>query len=151
MAGFHFSLAPLQKYREHQRDLCRQVLAQVLADDAALVQRREQLIAAREQLLAEMLELQGHERLNVDQSAARRYHAAQLLAQVRQVDAQREQVAEQLLLCRQTLAKADQGVKVLEQLAEKQKLEYLQKLDAKESREREEVWQSGKIVRQSRQ
>lgn len=149
MAGYRFPLAPLQRYREHQRDLCRQVLAQVLAEDAALQRRRDELANAREQLLAEMSALQQQPRYDITQAAARRYHAAQLLAQLKQVDLEREQVAERLQLCRQTLSKADQGVKVLEQLADKREAEFWKIMEGKESREREEIWQAGNLAGRS--
>ncbi|MDX1969302.1 MAG: hypothetical protein SFV23_19145 [Planctomycetaceae bacterium] len=145
MAKFHFKLLPLQRYREQYRDVCRQGLARVLAEDAELLQRREELTAAREGVMAELLQLQNENRLNVDQTVARRFHAAQLTTQIRQLDMQREEVAVRMHVCRQALAKADQEVKVLEQLAEKQELEFRKVLEARESREREEVWQAGQL------
>jgi flagellar protein FliJ len=145
--AFRFKLMPLQRYREHQRDLCRQALAIVLAEDQALVDRRAELVQSREGLLNEMVRLQTQARLPVDQAAARRYHAGQLQLQIRQVDAERQIVQEKLTACREALSKADQGVKVLEQLAERQLEEYTQTQEKKESREREEVWQAGNLAK----
>ena len=145
MAQFRFRLQALQQYREHQRDLCRQLLAEALHEESELLRRRDLLTREREQILTEMGALELERRVNVDQAAARRYHAAQLQADVRQIDADRQRLAQRIQLCRQALSKADQGVKVLEKLAEKQKLEFLQGVEKAESREREEGWQSGRI------
>ncbi len=145
MAMFQFKLLPLQRYREQHRDVCRQGLARVLAEDAELLQRREELTATREGVMGELLQLQSASRLNVDQTVARRFHAAQLTVQIRQIDLQREEVAVRLHVCRQALAKADQEVKVLEQLAEQQEFEFRRLMEARESREREEIWQAGQL------
>jgi flagellar export protein FliJ len=48
-------------------------------------------------------------------------------------------------LCRQALVKADQGVKVLEKLSERQLVEYLQAEDRKEARTLEEAWSAGRF------
>jgi flagellar protein FliJ len=143
---FRFKLEPLQRYREHLRDRCRQALAIVLAEDAALVQRGEELAAAREQVLAEMQRLQAQPNLAVEQVAARRYHAGQLQGELRRVELERESVAERIAECRRLLSLADQGVKVLEQLETRQRQEHEKTREAKESREREEIWQAGKIA-----
>lgn len=147
MPNFRFKLQPLQTFREHQRDLCRQVLAKFLADDAALVAQRQELEQTRIALLAEMAEMQQQSRWDVKKVTARRYHAGQLQVQMQMVDIQREQVARQLELCRETLAKADQGVKVLERLSEKQFAEFKKVQEARESRELEDVWQAGVTTR----
>ncbi len=142
-----FKLAPLQRYREHQRDLCRQLLAQAIADDATLRAQQDELTASREQLLAEIAAMQQQQRLNVGEAAARRYHAARLQGQVQAITIQREDVARRIQLCRQTLVKADQGVKVLEKLEEQARTAAEQLREHKESREREEAWQAGKTAR----
>lgn len=149
MSKFRFKLQPLQRYREHQRDLCRQILARFLARDAEVRAEQVQLEQTRHDVLAEMTSLQQQPRWNIDQAAARRYHAAQLLAQIRQLDVEREQLARQLELCRQALAKADQGVKVLERLGERQLEAFTRAEDAKLSRELEELWQAGALTRQA--
>lgn len=140
--SFQFRFAALQQYREHERDLCRQVLAQILAEEAALRQRKAALTEERNQALQGLGEVQQQNRIRIDEAAARRYYAAQLLAQIKQIDFQQHDVARRLELCRQTLMKADQGVKVLEKLAEQQRAEWLADSERRESREREEAWQS---------
>jgi hypothetical protein len=149
MAQFHFRLAALQRYREHLRDVCRQQLAELLARDAALEQQRDELLRQRSTNLHEMHELQQQPRLDVDPAAARRYHAGQLAAEANRVEWQRLQLGGLLTACRQRLVLADQGVKVLEQLSDKQRLEFETQQEHRESRQREEVWQAGQLTKQA--
>lgn len=149
MTQFRFRLSPLQKYREHRRDLCRQALAQALAADAQLVLDREQIMASREKVLQEIARLQQGQRMNVEQAAARRYHAGQLQMQARQIDADRELLAQRIQLCRLALATADQEVKVLENLSDRQRMEFEKIQESKEAREVEEVWQAGQLSKRA--
>lgn len=145
MPRFQFRLAALQTYRESLRDQCRQVLAQWLQRDAALVDELQRLDTEREQQLEEIRgEQMGTARMGIDRMSARRYRAGQLTAEMQGVQEQRQTIAVQISLCRQALVKADQGVKILEQLAEAQFAEYRQDQEKRESREREEIWQAGR-------
>jgi len=143
MPRFQFRLAALQKYRESLRDQCRQVLAQWLQRDAAVVAEQQRLERERLDQLEEMRTQQtGTALLSIDKLASRRYRAGQITAELAAVARQREELAVQISLCRQALVKADQGVKVLEQLAEKQFAEFEQAQEKVQTREREEVWQA---------
>lgn len=146
MARYQFRLAALQKYRESLRDQCRQILAQWLQRDAAAIAEQQRLTAEREQQLSEIRDAQqSGNQVNVDKIVTRRYRAGQLTAELLAVAQQRQQLAIQISLCRQALVKADQGVKVLERLSEHQLAEFLQVEEAKASREREEIWQAGRL------
>lgn len=146
MARFQFRLASLLKYRESLRDQCRQVLAQWLQRDAALVAEEQALAQERECQLDEMRSEQSDAtRLLVQKVIARRYRAGQITAELALLSQRRQELAVQISLCRQALVKADQGVKVLEQLAEKQHDEFLQTEEKRQSREREEIWQAAHI------
>lgn len=140
MRKFVFTLAGLLKYRVHQRDLCRQLLAEVLADDAALEQQQHETDRARDEQLREMQGLLQSGRVDIDRSAARRYHAGQLTIDLRLLEQRRRLVAQQIARCRQALVMADQRVKALEKLREQQLAEFLQERERAESREREENW-----------
>ncbi|MCH7689245.1 MAG: hypothetical protein IH899_21650 [Planctomycetes bacterium] len=61
------------------------------------------------------------------------------------VDRNRSLIAQQLVLCRQALSKADQDVKVLEKLEEKQREEFRYDEERREAHELEEVWISGHL------
>jgi flagellar biosynthesis chaperone FliJ len=146
MPQFRFRLAALQRYREHLRDVCRQQLAALLAQDAALVEQRDESLRQRTEMLRELRDLQQRPALNVDQAAARRYHAGQLAADARTTEWRRQQLAGLIAACRRRLVLADQGVKVLEQLSEKQRTQFEAEQEKQEARQREELWQAGQLV-----
>ncbi|MFO0916888.1 MAG: hypothetical protein U0872_01055 [Planctomycetaceae bacterium] len=145
MARFQFRLASLLKYREGLRDRCRQALAQLLHQDAELEREQQRITADRERQLDEMQHEQNSERISIDKLTSRRYHSGQLSAEIRQVVMRRQELAKQLSLCRQALVRADQGVKVLEKLADQQQFEFQQIEIRKEARELEETWSAGKL------
>lgn len=147
MAAFQFRLKSLQSYREHKRNACRTLLAQCLAYEEDLQRQHEHLTNQRTAALAEFQELQSQQRLDITQAAARRFYASRLAGELRQLEVQRQKAAAQVQLCRQALIEADQSVKVLEQLSEKQAAEFHFVADQRESREREAIWQAGALVR----
>jgi len=145
MARYHFRLAPLLSYRESLRDQCRQVLSQWLARDAALVAEQQRLEEERERQFEEMRSVQRvGVAMSVDKLATRRYRLGQIAVLHQGLAVQRQEVARQMELCRQALIQADQGVKVLERLSDTQHAEFLHREEARESREREEIWQAGR-------
>jgi flagellar biosynthesis chaperone FliJ len=147
MSRFVFRLQSLLKYRESLRDQVRAKLARLLAADAQLVARRDSHLEARTTTLEEMIALQAAPLCDVNQLAARRYHAGYLLNEARLVEQQRVELAVYVTACRKELVVADQEVKVLEQLADRQRLEHEQIAEQRESRSREEAWQAGKLTR----
>lgn len=142
VAKFRFRLESLQKYRENQRDLCRQALAQALAREAELAGQRADVEREREATLSELRALNESGTLPINRAAARRYHAGQLTYRIRQLELQRQQASALVVRCRELLVQADQGVKVLEKLSEKQFAEYEAEVERQASREREENWQA---------
>lgn len=145
MPQFRFRLESLQKFRENQRDLRRQALAQALAAEASLVEQQVEVERERESTLAELRAFNDGDRLSIDRAAARRYHAGQLAYRLRQLDLQRQQAAIVVAQCRQLLVQADQGVKVLEKLSEKQQAEFEAELERHAAREREDNWQAARL------
>jgi flagellar protein FliJ len=143
MARYQFRLASLLKYRESLRDQCRQVLAQWLRRDADLTTEQQRLEDERELQLSEMRAEQTDGTLQVDRLASRRYRAGQISGELAGLAQQRDELARQISLCRQALVKADQGVKVLEQLSDKQLAEFLAADEKRQARDREEIWQAG--------
>jgi len=147
MTQFQFKLAVLQRYREHLRDVIRQELAELLARDAELARERDDALERRFETIHQMQQLQQQAALNVDQTAARRYHAGQLTAEAFDADMRRQQLVPPIAACRDRLIRADQSVKVLEQLADKQRREFESRLERTEERQREEAWQAGQLVK----
>jgi len=140
---FSFKFDPLLKLRRNQRDICRQLLADVLGHDDKLVARRNAVEAERLTQIDELrnLSTRGNE-LNIDASAARRHYAVQLTANVAEIDARRADLAGQIASCRQALIRADQAVKSLEKLADKQQTEFVFEQERLEARALEETWQA---------
>jgi flagellar protein FliJ len=147
--GFVFPLRGLLNYRKNRRDLCRMLLAQLLADDRSLAADRTNLTAARAQQLDEIRRINERRPLPIDASATRRYHSIQLLARIRGVDERRELLAGQLRLCREALTRADADVKALERLEEKQLAAFLYEANRREQREREDLWSARRLVEQA--
>ena len=140
MRIFAFQFDALLKLRRHRRDLCRQLLAQVLASDRELIAQREDLERARLGQLGELRELGREGEVDVDRTATRRYYAGQLAGRSHAVERNRELVTRQLLLCRQALAESDRDVKVLEKLEEREKAAFRYAEERHEARELEDAW-----------
>ncbi len=66
------------------------------------------------------------------------------------MDRNRSLIAQQLVLCRQALSKADQDVKILEKLEEKQREEFQYYEERREEHELEEAWLSGHLKEYTR-
>jgi flagellar export protein FliJ len=140
---FKFKLESLLTLRKNQRDMCRQALAEVLRRDDELVADRGQTAAERDVQIRELRALSGlGADFDVDASSARRYYAAQLSGRLADIDGRRTALAGRIDECRQTLVRADQAVKSLEKLAEKQAAEFVGRHERLEARLVEEAWQA---------
>ena len=94
----------------------------------------------RNVLLQQIRELCQHGHVSINQAANRRYYAGQLHANMQAISQQQAELAAQLEQYCQTLVKADQDVKALEQLAEKQQADFQYEQLKKEAQELEETW-----------
>src|SRR5262245_51443657 len=135
MPAFRFKFESVLRYRKSRRDLCLQYLAQVLADDRALVTKREGLQRQQQSQLEELRAIGRVGRISVEGATARRYHIGQLSGEIRIVEHNRTVIAGQIDLCRKALAQAEKEVKVLEKLKEKQATLATQEQIRRESRE----------------
>ena len=140
MKKFNFRFDKLLEYRRSRRDLCRQLLAQLLADQSRLVTRRKSLERQRFDLLDELRGIGRHGAVDVDRSASRRYYAGQLVGEIRLAERNLELLGGQLQLCRGALTEADRDVKVLEKLQERRLAEYRYESERRSAREMEEAW-----------
>lgn len=140
MSKFTFKFSALLKYRRHQRDLCLQLVGQVLAEDQQAVARLNAVQQERVEEEGELRSLLGAGRVDVDRSASRRYHIGQLGLQIRMVEEQRQLIAQKLVRARQFLTQADQRVKALEKLEEKHLAEHQHEVERKTSRDLEDAW-----------
>jgi flagellar export protein FliJ len=140
---FTFKFDPLLKLRKNQRDICRQLLADVLGHDAELVARRREVEAERLVQIEELRTLSsGGNEVNIDASTSRRHYTVQLSGNLGDIDARRAALAGQIVLCRQALVRADQAVQSLEKLAGKQQAEFTYHQERVEARALEETWQA---------
>src|SRR5262249_7143721 len=129
--------------RRNQRDLRRQALAEALRQDDDLVADRRLTEAERDLQIRELRALarEGAD-LDVDASTARRFYAGQLSGQMSDIDSRRAVLARRIEECRAALLRADQAVKSLENLADKQKLEFIGRHERLDARLLEEAWQA---------
>ena len=142
MKKFAFKLEPLLKLRTNQRDQCQQLLADVLRRDEALVHQRSQTENDRRVQIDELRSLGGGGGVNIGASASRRVYAGHLSGNIGHIEAERNSLSRQIDLCRQALIRADQAVKSLEKLAERQRTEFVFTQQSVESRELEQTWQA---------
>ena len=140
MSKFTFKFAALLKYRRHQRDLCLQLVGQVLAEDQQALARLNAVQQERVDEEDELRSFLGTGRVDIDRSASRRYHLGQLSLQIRTVEEQRKLIAQKLTRARQFLTQADQRVKALEKLEEKHLAEHRHEVERKTSRDLEDAW-----------
>jgi flagellar export protein FliJ len=147
--GFKFRYEPILKFRKGRQDLCRQLLAQLLAEDSKLARQRELLEHTRVDQLNQLRNLGQPGKLDVDKSASRRYFAGRLVGDLQLLEQNRNLLAQQLQLCRQTLAKADQDVKTLEKLRENQLAAFRYQTERRAMHELDEAWQTIKIGERS--
>ncbi len=143
---FFFQFESLLQVLQNRRNLRRHLLAQVLINDRALIEQRQEIERNRAGQLDELRGFGKTGEVAVDRSASRRDFAGQLLGDIGLVECRRELVQQQLQLCRTALVKADQDVKVLEKLAEKQRSEHLYRQERCAARELEDVWSSMQLT-----
>jgi flagellar export protein FliJ len=143
MKKFAFKLDPLLKLRTSQRDKCQQSLADVLRRDDELVHRQSETERDRRTQIDELRSLGvSGSGVNIDASVSRRSYAGQLSGHIGSIEAERVALGRQIDLCRQALIRADQSVKSLEKLAEKQQSEFVFTQQSVEARELEQTWQA---------
>ena len=142
MKKFAFKLAALLKLRERHRDLCLQLLAQAMRRDEELLALRKQAETDRASQFDEIRDLTDVGEVDVDGAATRRFYAGQLIGDIGGIERQRTLVAHQIAACRQKLILADQGVKALEKLQEKQLADFRFVQDRREERELEECFRT---------
>lgn len=140
MKSFVFPFETLLEHRRGRRNLCRQLVAQLHAEDQKIRHRRDSLQARHLEHLVELRQLGRKGRVDVDRAASHRHHADQLAEESQLVEWNQRLLARQLTLCRDALIQADQDVKVLEKLKEYRQAEYRHQQSREAARHREEAW-----------
>jgi len=139
---FKFKFESLIKVRVNERDMLREHLARLLRRDAELLQVQQQVESERLSQLDDLRRLAGPGQVDIDSSLARRFYAGQLVGDLGDIDRNRRQLAGQIDHGRQALIQADQGVRMLEKLAEKEAAAFHYVEERRSARELEESWQA---------
>ena len=145
--AYRFELAALLRYREHQRDQCRQLLGEVQQDLADCTAEADGLLADRADLLTALRSRNASGVLDISAVSARRYELSQLDGQQRILQAKRDRIEQQLQLCRLALQQADAAVKTLESLREKREMLYRQQELKRVELEVQETWSATRFSR----
>lgn len=128
-------LETVLRVRRHQRDQVRMVLARLLANARAAEERRQQAERERSDTLAALRTSTTSGVVDVDRAAALRYHAARLSIDVARAAAENAACNEHVWAAQALLAKADQAVKAVEKLKERDDAERLRIVIRREDRE----------------
>ncbi len=145
MKGFHFKLAPVLKHRLHRRDLCRHLLAQLLADDRRFEEQKAEVEREHGQILDEIKASGQAGPVNIEAAAQRRFYSSRLRLRIAELAQQKQLLADQVRFCRNALIRAEKDVKAIEQLEAKQKVEFLYEQQKREQLEAEDLWMAGRI------
>jgi flagellar protein FliJ len=137
---FHFNLEALLSLRESRRDSCRQLLAQLLNDENNLIENKAEVLRKKEASLQAIKEVSSTGVVDLNKISNNRYYINQLVNESLLFDQKIENLNNQISLCRKALVKADQEVKVLDKLKEKQRTLFLEAEAKAEARELEETW-----------
>jgi len=139
MAKFKFRMATLLRLREETRDRRRAELAEAYHADDLLRQKIEETDATLAELLAECRKAAGPGVVDIDRLVAAGRYELTLRAQRKELDGQRERVAEEIERRRQTLVEANREVRVLEKLHGKQAERHREEEARREVKQLDEV------------
>lgn len=128
-------LETVLRVRRHQRDQVRMALAQLLSDARTVEERRLRTEHERSETLADLRSTTMSGGLDVDRAAALRYHAARLSIEIAKDAAEGATRSEHVRAAQAMLAQADQAVKAVEKLIERNAAE--QRRVAERSTDRE--------------
>lgn len=140
MKNYQFRLASLLRYRIHQRDMCRLLMAEVMSDQQQVEREEASIEQSRQTSLDEISQMQHTGTFDVSAAAIRRYHAGQMQVDLMQLEKRKRLIIAQVELCRRALMKADQNVRALELMDDKRRQEFDAEMLAKNDREMEETW-----------
>ncbi|MEX2288129.1 MAG: flagellar FliJ family protein [Planctomycetaceae bacterium] len=150
MTDFKFKFESLLRYRKNRRDLCLQLLSQILAEDRELMKKQESLVRRRLVQLEELRALGKQGAFKIEGATARHNYISQLTGEIRLVEHQRDIVARQIELCRRAVTQAEQDVSALETLEEKQAADFRYQQQRREVRELDESCRANRLADASR-
>ncbi len=139
MPKFRYRLASLLKLREATRDERRAELAEAYQAETVLAQRRRELDGAIRDNREQLRETAGAGQINVDTLVGGHRHQLLLAAQQQLMDRQRQQLETEIERRRERLVEADQEVRAMEKLRERQQGRFQYEEDRKEVKRLDEV------------
>lgn len=142
MAGFKFRLSQLLQLRNTHRDQCREQLARAIQAESEILQSLEDHQLEIESHLNDMRTASRDATYSVSAVQRRRQYLGTLTNQTQATTQQLEQARLVVQHCRQALAAADQQVRMLEKMSDRQASEYQQLQERREQSQREEAWMS---------
>lgn len=126
MAKFRFRLATLQRLRESHRDELRGKLAEAYQAEQLLNEQAQKIQAEESQLLATQREVLNSTHTDVNRLLDVQRYAAALKGQQQTLQNQAKMLAAEIEKRRLALVEADQQVRVLEKLHERQQAAHSQ-------------------------
>jgi flagellar export protein FliJ len=142
MRRFELTFAPLLELRRNQRDLLRRALADQLNRLDELNAQRDCIATERLVQLEELREIPPESELDVEANFSRRAYAGRLSDEITRIDEEHQHMQAQVVACRSSLLRADQGVKSLEKLAEKRLAKFVIHHERRDAQQHEETWQA---------
>ncbi len=143
MPEFRFKFHALLKYRQNRRDQTQVALAQLTQQAASLQSQVDRLRVQRHEQLEQIRGNCVQGTVDVDSAASRRFFATQLEYRAHATELGKQQILERIAGCRRTLVQADQDVKILERLEEKQRRAFVADAQRRDGLELEDVWAAG--------
>lgn len=145
MSQFQYKFAAVLRYRKHQRDLCRQLLGQILAEEERIHSAIQRATIDKKGVLDDVREKTLATQIDTRQVASRRFYAGQLAIQIAKLNHELAIVGQQKEHCRTALVEADQRVQALEKLEEKQRASHNEIQQRRSQQQLEEAWQATQV------
>ena len=139
MAAFRFSLTSVLRLRNRKRDECRRALARAV-EQLEELEGRNQRVLDEQQELSSLLGRQSQRgKIDIDLVSRCQLHISELGRLYQQNLLECERARNAVAQCRTHLVVADQQVKALEKLEEKQRDEFHREQERQDLREQEDV------------
>ncbi len=143
--AFHFRLQALLDLRTRTRDAARQHLADALASQREVESRRDQMTLDIREHENQVREL-GTGRINIGRLNRQRHYLTHLGQKLRTSQQEATDAAKLVEQRQSELAIAEQEVRLLEKLREKQSDEFNYEQEKKAELQREEAWQNSRPI-----
>ena len=139
MAAFRFSLASVLRLRNRKRDECRRVLARAVEQLEELEARNQRVLDEQKELSSLLKQQSQSGKIDIDLISRCQMHISELGRLYQQNLLECERARNAVAQCRAQLVVADQQVKALEKLEDKQRDEFRREQAKQDLEEQEDV------------